>query len=77
MDRGIQGLISISLINVTTNTTAFQIDITDNTGTYFWLAEVVWSDLKIHIDFIFRIIHGHLILGPMEMNLCSIQIVLN
>jgi len=40
------GLISISLINVTTNTTAFQIDITDNTGTYFWLAEVVWSDLE-------------------------------
>ena len=30
------GLISISLINVTTNTTAFQIDITDNTGTYLW-----------------------------------------
>ncbi len=40
------GLISISLINVTTNTTAFQIDITDNTGTYFWLAEVVWSDIE-------------------------------
>jgi hypothetical protein len=40
------GLISISLINVTTNTTAFQIDITDNTGTYFWLAEGVWSDLE-------------------------------
>ena len=33
--------------NVTTNTTVFQIDITDNTGgTYFWLAEVVWSDLE-------------------------------
>ena len=39
------GLISISLINVTTNTTAFQIDIADNTGGYLWTIEESPSDL--------------------------------
>ena len=40
------GLISISLINVTTNTTAFQIDITDNTGAYLWTVEGATLDLE-------------------------------
>ncbi len=44
------GLISISLINATTNTTAFQIDIADNTGTYLWDIE----DASLDVENIYR-----------------------